>query len=47
MSGRPPRVRRHLQGYAGYSRVFAGEFIERTGPDRDSDFYYVAMQYTF
>jgi len=38
---------RHLLGYAGYSHFFTGEFIEKTGPDKDSDFYYVAMQYTF
>src|SRR5260370_15819598 len=38
---------RHLLGYAGYSRFFAGEFIRRTGPSRDSDFLYGALQYTF
>jgi hypothetical protein len=38
---------RHLQGYAGYSRFFTGEFIDKTGKDKDSDFYYVAIQYTF
>src|SRR2546425_1338542 len=38
---------RHLQGYAGYSRFFIGEFIDKTGKDKDSDFYYVAIQYTF
>ena len=38
---------RHLLGYAGYSRFFAGEFIDKTGEDKDSDFYYVAIQYTF
>jgi len=38
---------RHLQGYAGYSHFFAGEFIDKTGKDQDSDFYYVAIQYTF
>jgi hypothetical protein len=26
---------------------FAGEFICKTGPDRDSDFFYAAIQYTF
>jgi hypothetical protein len=40
-------VTRHLLGYAGYSRFFTGEFISKTGPDKDSDFYYVALQYTF
>ena len=38
---------RHLLGYAGYSRFFAGEFIRKTGPSRDSDFLYGALQYTF
>jgi Alginate export len=38
---------RHLLGYAGYSRFFTGEFISKTGKDKDSDFYYVALQYTF
>jgi hypothetical protein len=38
---------RHLLGYAGYSHFFAGEFIRKTGKDRDSDFYYAALQYTF
>jgi Alginate export len=38
---------RHLLGYAGYSHVFAGDFIRKSGKDTDSDFYYVALQYTF
>jgi hypothetical protein len=38
---------RHLQGYAGYSHFFPGEFIRKTGPSRDSDFFYGAIQYTF
>src|SRR5437867_6316668 len=38
---------RHLQGSAGYSHFFTGEFIDKTGKNRDSDFYYVAIQYTF
>ena len=38
---------RHFQGYAGYSRFFTGEFIDKTGQDKDSDFYYVAIQHTF
>jgi hypothetical protein len=28
----------HIQGYAGYSRFFTGEFIAKAGKDRDSDF---------
>jgi hypothetical protein len=38
---------RHIQGYAGYSHFFTGEFIKKTGKDNDSDFYYLAVQYTF
>jgi len=38
---------RHWLGYAGYSRFFTGEFIRKTGPDKDSDFFYAAIQYTF
>jgi hypothetical protein len=37
----------HLQLYAGYSHFWAGEFIRKTGPSRDSDFLYGAIQYTF
>jgi len=40
-------VTRHLQIYAGYSHFWAGEFIRKTGPSRDSDFLYGALQYTF
>jgi hypothetical protein len=40
-------VTRHLQLYAGYSHFWAGEFIRKTGPSRDSDFLYGAFQYTF
>jgi hypothetical protein len=40
-------VTRHLQLYAGYSHFWAGEFIRKTGPSRDSDFLYGAIQYTF
>ena len=38
---------RHLLGYVGYSHFFTGPFIDRSGPGRDSDFVYVALQYTF
>lgn len=38
---------RHVLGSAGYSHFFTGELIERTGPARNSDFFYVAAQYTF
>ena len=38
---------RHLLGYAGYSHFFPGEFIEKTGPSKPSDFVYFALQYMF
>jgi Alginate export len=38
---------RHLLGYVGYSHFFTGEFIRKTGPSNDSDFFYAAIQYTF
>jgi hypothetical protein len=27
--------------------TFTGDFIEKTGPSRESDFFYMAIQYTF
>jgi hypothetical protein len=41
------QVTRHLLGSVGYSHFFTGKFIERSGPGRDSDFVYTALQYTF
>jgi Alginate export len=38
---------RHVQFYGGYSHFFPGQFIEKTGPSRGSDFLYGAVQYTF
>jgi len=38
---------RHLLGYVGYSHFFPGEFIDKTGPSKSSDFVYAAFQYTF
>jgi len=38
---------RQLLGSVGYSHFFPGEFIRKTGPSRDSDFFYSALQYTF
>ena len=38
---------RHFQGYVGYNHFFTGEFINTTGPHKDSDFLYAALQYTF
>ncbi len=37
----------HLTGVLGYSRFFAGNFIEQTGASQDIDFVYLIMQYTF
>jgi len=37
----------HVQCYAGYGHFFPGEFIDKTGPSRGSDFLYGAIQYTF
>ncbi len=31
----------------GYSRFFAGSFVEDTGPSRDADFFYVMSQWRF
>ena len=38
---------RHLLGYAGYSYFHTGEFIHKTGRDKNSNFFYAALQYTF
>jgi hypothetical protein len=38
---------RHFLTYTGYSHFFPEDFIEKTGPSRGSDFFYVAIQYTF
>ncbi len=38
---------RHLLLYAGYSHFFPGDFIDKTGPSKGSDFVYTAIQYTF
>jgi len=41
------QITRHLLGYVGYSHFFTGAFINQSGPGRDSDFVYAALQYTF
>ncbi len=41
------RVDRHLQLLGGYTRFFAGPFIEETGPDTAANFAYFQVQYTF
>ena len=38
---------RHILLYGGYSHFFPGDFIDKTGPSKDSDFFYTAIQYTF
>src|SRR6185503_5232648 len=41
------QVDRHLQAYGGYSHFFAGDFIDETGANKDIDFLYLALVYTF
>jgi hypothetical protein len=41
------RFTRHPLGYVGYSFFYAGEFIQKTGRDKNSNFVYGALQYTF
>jgi hypothetical protein len=38
---------RHVSGYASYNHFFPGTFIQTTGPARQSDYVYAALQYTF
>jgi len=38
---------RHILAYGGYSHFFTGDFIEKTGPSKDSNFFFTAIQYTF
>lgn len=37
----------NMTASTGYSRFFAGDFIERSGPSSDLDFVYGSMQFTF
>ncbi|MBI5505710.1 MAG: alginate export family protein [Deltaproteobacteria bacterium] len=37
---------RHLSALLGYSHLFAGNFIDESGPDKDTDFGYFSIQYT-
>jgi hypothetical protein len=41
------QIDRHAATYFGYSHFFAGDFIEKTGPSQDIDFFYAAITYTF
>lgn len=38
---------RHLELQVGYSHFFTGAFIENSGPSKDIDFVYTALQFTF
>jgi Alginate export len=38
---------RHLLGYVGYSYFYTGEFIDKSGRHKNSNFVYAALQYTF
>ena len=38
---------RHTLFYLGYSHVFPGDFIQRTGPAQDIDLLYAAATFTF
>ena len=40
-------INRHMNVLAGYSRVFAGDFIEETGSDDDIDFAYLQWNLKF
>jgi hypothetical protein len=46
-TGASPKEQPLVTGYEGYSRFFVGDFIRETGPSRESDFLYGALQYTF
>jgi Alginate export len=41
------QIDRHLSSYVGYSHFFTGAYIQDTGPGKDIDFFYAAMQFTF
>ncbi len=40
-------ISRHASGLLGYSRFFAGDFIDDTGANDDIGFLYAQLQYTF
>lgn len=40
-------LNRHLMTVLGYSRFFAGDFIQESGPSDNTNFGYLALQYTF
>ncbi|MEO6971151.1 MAG: alginate export family protein [Chthoniobacterales bacterium] len=41
------RFNRHLNVEAGFSRFFAGKFIQQTGPDSDINFFYLQSEFYF
>ncbi len=38
---------RHTEIHFGYNHLFAGKFIDQSGPSEDIDFAYVVLQFTF
>jgi hypothetical protein len=40
-------VTRDLQQYDGYGFFSAGDFFEKTAPNKDSHFMYATVEYTF
>ncbi len=41
------KAHRHTTFAAGYSRFYAGDFIEQSGPSEDVEFMYASAQFTF
>jgi hypothetical protein len=41
------KCNRHTDVLVGFSHVFAGDFIEESGPDDDIDFFYTQVGFTF
>jgi hypothetical protein len=41
------QVDRHTEVQFGYSHFVAGDFVEQSGPSKDIDFIYAAVQFTF
>lgn len=41
------KVDRHTSAWLGYSRFYAGDFIEESGDSSDVEFLYASVQYTF
>lgn len=41
------KINRSMTANAGFGHFYAGDFIEESGPDSDTDFFYASIQYTF